>query len=89
LCLWNAAIPPRRPYRQKVTELRAQLLEDGLIFDPTAEEMDEAWAAYRRGNAGDAGIVDQISYVVMRRLGIRQAFTNDEHFRAAGLETLF
>jgi predicted nucleic acid-binding protein len=25
----------------------------------------------------------------MRRLGIRQAFTNDEHFRAAGFETLF
>src|SRR5260370_1456366 len=39
--------------------------------------------------AGGAGIVDQISFVVMRRLSIARAFTNDEHFRAAGFETLF
>jgi predicted nucleic acid-binding protein len=32
----NAAA--RRPYRDRVTRLRSQLLEDGLIFDPTPEE---------------------------------------------------
>ena len=37
----------------------------------------------------DAGIVDQISFVVMRRLGVSRAFTNDRHFRAAGMEPLF
>ena len=36
-----------------------------------------------------AGIVDQVSFVVMRRLGLTRAFTNDWHFRAAGFETLF
>jgi predicted nucleic acid-binding protein len=64
-------------------------VEDGLVFDPTPDEAEEAWAAYDRGEAGGAGIVDQVSFVVMRRLGIQQAFTNDEHFRVAGFETLF
>ena len=35
------------------------------------------------------GIVDYVSFAVMRRLGIRQAFTNDRHFQEAGFETLF
>jgi len=33
--------------------------------------------------------VDHVSFVVMRRLGVGRAFTNDRHFRAAGFETLF
>jgi predicted nucleic acid-binding protein len=39
--------------------------------------------------SGRTRIVDQISFAVMRRLGLTQAFTNDNHFRAAGFETLF
>jgi predicted nucleic acid-binding protein len=83
----NAA--SRRPYRGRVNALRAQLRETGLLFDPTVEEIETAWEAYDRGDAAGAGIVDQISFVVMRRLEIRHAFTNDEHFTAAGFETLF
>jgi len=30
-----------------------------------------------------------MSFVVMRRLSMTQAFTNDHHFRAAGFQTLF
>jgi predicted nucleic acid-binding protein len=45
--------------------------------------------AYDRGDASQAGIVDHVSFIVMRRVGIRQAFTNDRHFTAAGFETLF
>ena len=41
------------------------------------------------GNAAAAGIVDHLSFVVMRRHGIQEAFTNDQHFRAAGFTTLF
>ncbi len=48
-----------------------------------------AWAAYRRGEAGAAGIVDHVSFEVMRRLGVTEAFTNDRHFVAAGFEVLF
>ncbi len=83
----NAAA--RRPYRDRVSMLRTQLIDDGLILDPTPGETEEAWNAYDRGEAVAAGIVDHLSFIVMRRLGIRQAFTNDNHFHAAGFETLF
>ena len=33
--------------------------------------------------------VDQLSFQVMRRLGLTEAFTNDQHFQAAGFTTLF
>ena len=83
----NAAA--RRPYRDRVSKIRLQLVQDGLIFDPGIDEMEEAWKAYDRGEAAAAGIVDQVSFIIMRRIGIRQAVTNDSHFTAAGFETLF
>jgi hypothetical protein len=59
------------------------------LFAPNETDWQEAWAAFDQGKPGDAGIVDQVSFAIMRRLGIRQAFTNDRHFSAAGFETLF
>jgi uncharacterized protein len=53
------------------------------------EEWELAWQAYDRGDAANAGIADQTSIIVMRRLGVRQVFTNDNHFEAAGFEILF
>jgi len=44
---------------------------------------------YSRREAANAGIVDHVSFVVMRRIGITEAFTNDHHFKAAGFTTLF
>jgi hypothetical protein len=46
--------------------------------------LEDAWLAYLHGEAGDAGIVDCISFAVMHRLGLTQVFTNDRHFQAAG-----
>jgi hypothetical protein len=83
----NAAA--RRPYRTDVNELRKFLVQEQLLVDPTPEEVDQAWAAYDRGDAGEAGIVDHLSFQVMRRLGLTEAFTNDQHFEAAGFTTLF
>jgi uncharacterized protein len=79
----------RRPYRQDVCDLRKALLQEGLLTDPTPDEFEQAWSAYERGEAGQAGIVDHVSFVVMRRLGVTEAFTNDRHFQAAGFTTLF
>jgi predicted nucleic acid-binding protein len=59
------------------------------LIVPTNEDWQAAWLAYENGGAGGAGIVDQVSFTVMRRLGISKAFTNDRHFRAAGFEVLF
>lgn len=79
----------RRPYRLDVCDLRKTLIQEGLLIGPTAQDMEDAWAGYERGEAAQAGIVDHVSFQVMRRLGITEAFTNDMHFLAAGFTVLF
>lgn len=83
----NAAA--RTSFRNEVDELRIQMESAQLLIRPTEDDWQSAWNAYRRGESAQAGIVDHISFVVMRRLGINRAFTNDQHFRAAGFEVLF
>jgi predicted nucleic acid-binding protein len=83
----NAAA--RRPYRSHVCLLRNKLEQRGELIFPTDEDWKTAWEAYENGQAGNAGIVDHVSFVVMRRLGISEAFTNDKHFTAAGFKILF
>jgi len=83
----NAAA--RKPYRARIDEIRREFIADGSLIQPTEADIEEAWRALVRSEAGQAGIVDHVSFVVMRRLGLTQAFTNDAHFRAAGFETLF
>jgi len=83
----NAA--SRRPYRSAVDDLREILETSNALLTPTDADWESAWAAYRRGEADLAGIVDHVSFAVMRRLGITSAFTNDRHFAAAGFMTLF
>jgi predicted nucleic acid-binding protein len=75
--------------RSRVSELWKELSRFGNLYAPTAHDIEQAWSAYDRGEAGEAGIVDHVSFVVMRRLGLTDAFTNDWHFRAAGFVTLF
>ncbi len=83
----NAAA--RRPYRSHVIILRQAMEEDHSLIAPTEDDWQTAWEAYARRHAGEAGIIDQISHAIIHRMGIRQAFTNDGHFTAAGFETLF
>ena len=83
----NAAA--RRPYRSAVSRLRKQMEPGQHLIVPTREDWQTAWLAYERGAADNAGIVDHVSFTIMRRMGISRAFTNDGHFRAAGFETLF
>jgi predicted nucleic acid-binding protein len=79
----------RTPIRGQVAALRDELELRQRVVVPTSDDWNSAWAAYRRGESGDAGLVDQLSFMIMRRMGVRRAFTNDKHFRAAGFETLF
>lgn len=83
----NAAA--RSGFRDEVVSFRKDAIAAGLVAVPTEDELELAWDAYKRRDAGGAGIVDQVSFLLMRRLGITEAFTNDEHFRAAGFVTLF
>src|SRR5258708_11969029 len=63
----NAAA--RRPYRHLVPQLWHSLEAAGCLVRPDADEVQAAWETYRRGTADGAGIVDHISFSVMRRLG--------------------
>ncbi|MBX9625802.1 MAG: PIN domain-containing protein [Gemmataceae bacterium] len=83
----NAAA--RRPYRDDPADLWAALDAAGDLLRPTDAQLDRAWDAYRRRLHAAAGFVDQVSFVLMADLGVREAFTNDAHFRAAGFVTLF
>lgn len=83
----NAAA--RRPFRSAVERFRQQMELGGRLVVPSDSDWQTAWAAYARGEGADAGIVDHVSFAVMRRLGIRGVFSNDRHFQAAGFNTLF
>lgn len=83
----NAAA--RTAFRSDVFELRNELVAHGNLLSPTVHEEQTAWSAYTRGEAGSAGIVDHFSFILMRREGIAEAFTNDAHFKTAGFVTLF
>jgi len=83
----NAAA--RRPYRTAVDDLRVWLAARGQLVEPTANDLDTAWADYRAGTHMSAGIVDHVSFAVMRRLGLSEAFTIDRHFQGAGFTILF
>lgn len=83
----NAAA--RTPFRADVGELWRQFDSQGRLIRPSEDEERDAWEAYLRGDAAQAGIVDQVSFVVMRRLGVSEVFSNDRHFSAAGFLTLF
>ena len=76
-------------FRLEVDALRQRLeMAGGLIF-PIDDDWHLAWDGYRHRGAGQAGLVDHLSFAVMRRLGLEEAFTNDRHFAAAGFVTLF
>ena len=83
----NAAA--RRPYRAEVNRLREVLEKRDELIIPTTNDWTLAWEAFDRGESGQAGVVDHVSFVVMRRLAMKEAFTNDRHFQAAGFVTLF
>lgn len=83
----NAAA--RRPYRDDIFEPRSRLADQGALIQANAEDVELAWQEYRSKTTGLAGIVDCISFNVMRRLKILVAFTNDKHFTASGFQILF
>jgi len=77
--------------RAGVTEAR-RFAEDILPLLGLAwvdEETHQAGIeAVLAANRRDLSLVDCVSFVVMRRLGIRQALTVDPHFREQGFECL-
>jgi predicted nucleic acid-binding protein len=83
----NAAARTR--VRPLIITVRRQMAEQGRIDFPSQRDWEHGWSLYEQNFANRAGIVDCISFAVMRRLGLTEVFSNDQHFTAAGFTTLF
>lgn len=79
----------RWPHREDIVAFRKELHAYGDLIVPTMADEDSAWCDFAADLWGSAGIVGHISFAVMRRLGIAEAFSNDRHFVAAGFTVLF
>ncbi len=79
----------RRPYFTEVCDLRERMAAVQRVLEPSEGEIEQSWDNYRNSYIGGPGVVDFVSFALMQRFGIRQAFTNDKHFAAAGFEVLF
>ena len=83
----NAAA--RRSYRKNVAQFRNEIERHNGLIVPTKSDWNQAWIEYENAQVGEAGLVDCVSFVVMRRLGLKDVFSNDKHFASAGFNTLF
>lgn len=73
-------------------KLAVTLVEDirdgSVVFALTPGLLSDAWDMYKRHMDKEWSWVDTISFVVMRREGIREALTSDHHFEQASFRAL-
>lgn len=62
--------------------------EEVKIVNLTPELFARAFAEYRKYQDKEWGLIDCVSFIVMRQEGVRQALTFDHHFEQAGFQVL-
>ncbi len=79
-----------RGYKTEAAEVIEQFLtaEDVEVVRLTPELFEQAFILYRSHQDKEWGLIDCISFVVMRQAGVRTALTFDRHFTQAGFEAL-
>jgi predicted nucleic acid-binding protein len=79
-----------RNFKERATELIHDLLtsDEVHVVRLTPALFDEGFAMYRSHRDKEWGLVDCISFVVMRKAGIEEALTFDQHFVQAGFRAL-
>lgn len=79
-----------RNYKNEAADLIEYFLssEEVEVFRLTPELFDKAFALYKSYQDQSWGLVDCISFVVMREANITQALTCDRHFIQAGFQVL-
>lgn len=79
-----------RNYKNEAADLIEYFLsaEEAEIFRLTHELFDKAFDLYKSYQDQSWGLVDCISFVVMREANVTQALTCDRHFIQAGFQTL-
>ena len=79
-----------RNFKNKAVELIEKILEsdDIEIVFLTPELFEQAFSIYQQHQDKDWGLVDCLSFVVMKQNNINQALTFDRHFIQAGFQAL-
>ncbi len=80
----------RFEHRGRAVELIERLRTDQtiLIKSSTAQLFEFGWQLFKSRPDKSWSLTDCISFVVMQRLGIGEAFTSDKHFEQAGFVKL-
>lgn len=79
-----------RGFKQEAAELMEHFLtsDEVEVVHVTPELFEEAFTLYRSYTDKEWGLVDCISFAVMRRMSVTQALTFDHHFAQAGFQPL-
>lgn len=67
---------------QFINRMQANPRLEVIHIDPSTHA--DAWALLERAQDKEWSLVDASSFLVMRRLGMLEAFTSDHHFAQAG-----
>lgn len=79
-----------RGYKQEAIEIIEEFLnsDETEIIHLTPELFQQAFDLYQTYHDKEWGLIDCVSFVVMRKRGIRQALTFDRHFSQSGFQVL-
>jgi predicted nucleic acid-binding protein len=84
--LETAAVVQNRLGLSAVAALRDGIVPVLAVEWVTPELHEAATEALFAANRRDLSLVDCVSFAIMRRLGVRQVFTLDAHFREQGFD---
>jgi predicted nucleic acid-binding protein len=79
-----------RNYKHQAVEVIENFLSssDVAVIPLTAKLFEEAFTLYKTHHDKEWGLVDCVSFVVMRHAGVQEALTFDQHFCQAGFKAL-
>jgi predicted nucleic acid-binding protein len=79
-----------RNYKQEAIEIIEYFStsDEVEIIHLTPQLFDREFDLYKRYEDKDWGLIDCITFVVMRDAGVNEALTFDRHFQQAGFKTL-
>jgi uncharacterized protein len=80
----------RIPFRKAAIQLISSLQSSGnvQIIEIDKKLFQEAWSLYSERIDKEWSLTDCASFVVMKTMGIADAFTSDHHFEQAGFNVL-
>jgi len=79
-----------KKYRSQGVDLISALEKDSSITVVSLDQnlFDQAFKLFKKYKDKEWGLVDCVSFIVMKSRGIEQAFTADKHFKQAGFRAL-